>query len=151
MQFENAKNSLEMQKVFEAFPDSKLWVCPGQWSFPFQLPFDWLGIPSKRTNILLADGFPHSDYLDWIPDNWYSFIEKLINELIVNIVMIGLKFDEEKPEMDSSSDIKKGVLLILDNLELLIKISLFKLFLSVSILIGNLSIISLFPLPIKLL
>ena len=61
------------------------------------------------------------------------------------------KFDEEKPEMDSSSDIKKGVLLILDNLELLIKISLFKLFLSVSILIGNLSIISLFPLPIKLL
>ena len=36
-----------------------------------------------------------NDYLDWNPDNWYTFIEKLINELNVNIVMIGLKFDEE--------------------------------------------------------
>ena len=61
-----------------------------------------------------------------------------------------LKSDGEKLEIASSSDIKKGIFLILDNFELLIKISLSKLFLSVSILIGNLKIISPLPLPIKL-
>jgi len=60
------EHKIALPALARAFPDSKIWVCPGQWSFPFQLPFDWLGIPSKRTNILLADGFPHSDYCDWI-------------------------------------------------------------------------------------
>ena len=59
------EHKIGLPALARAFPDSKIWVCPGQWSFPFQLPFDWLGIPSKRTNILLADGFPHSDYCDW--------------------------------------------------------------------------------------
>ncbi len=36
-----------------------------------------------------------NDYLDWNPDNWYLFIEKLINELNLNVVMIGLNFDIE--------------------------------------------------------
>ncbi len=60
------EHKIALPALARAFPDSKIWVCPGQWSFPFQLPFDWLGIPSKRTNILLADGFPHGDYCEWI-------------------------------------------------------------------------------------
>ena len=60
------EHKIALPALARAFPDSKIWVCPGQWSFPFQLPFDWLGIPSKRTNILLADGFPHGNYCDWL-------------------------------------------------------------------------------------
>ncbi len=60
------EHKIALPALARAFPDSKIWVCPGQWSFPFQLPFEWLGIPSKRTNILLADGVPHSDYCDWV-------------------------------------------------------------------------------------
>ena len=59
------EHKVALPALARAFPDSKIWVAPGQWSFPFQLPFDWLGIPANRTNILLADGFPHSDYCDW--------------------------------------------------------------------------------------
>jgi len=60
------EHKIGLPALARAFPNAKLWVCPGQFSFPFQLPFDWLGIPSDRTNILLADGFPHSDYCEWI-------------------------------------------------------------------------------------
>ncbi len=60
------EHKIALPALARAFPKSKIWVCPGQWSFPFQLPFDWLGIPSNRTNILLADGYPHSDFCDWI-------------------------------------------------------------------------------------
>ena len=66
------EHKIALPALARAFPDSKIWVCPGQWSFPFQLPFDWLGIPSKRTNILLADGFPHGDYCDWF--HWDQLI-----------------------------------------------------------------------------
>ncbi|WP_269612533.1 DUF4336 domain-containing protein [Prochlorococcus marinus] len=61
------EHKIALPALARAFPDSRIWVCPGQWSFPFKLPLDWLGIPSKRTNILLADGFPHNEYCDWIP------------------------------------------------------------------------------------
>ena len=30
-------------------------------------------------------------YLDWNPENWKIFIDKLINDLKVNVVMIGIK------------------------------------------------------------
>ena len=60
------EHKIGLPALARAFPNSKIWVCPGQWSFPFQLPIDWLGIPSERTNILLADGLPHSDYCEWI-------------------------------------------------------------------------------------
>ncbi len=60
------EHKIGLPALARAFPNSKIWVCPGQWSFPIQLPLDWLGIPSKRTNILLADGFPYSDYCDWL-------------------------------------------------------------------------------------
>ena len=60
------EHKIGLPALARAFPNAKIWVCPGQFSFPFQLPFDWLGIPSDRTNILLADGFPYEDYCKWI-------------------------------------------------------------------------------------
>ena len=60
------EHKIGLPALARAFPNAKIWLCPGQWSFPFQLPFDWLGIPSNRTNILLADGFPHGDDCEWI-------------------------------------------------------------------------------------
>ena len=60
------EHKIGLPALARAFPNAKLWVCPGQFSFPFQLPFDWLGIPSERTNILLADGFPYADDCEWI-------------------------------------------------------------------------------------
>ena len=60
------EHKIALPALARAFPNSKIWICPGQWSFPFQLPLDWLGIPSERTNILLADGYPHRDCCDWI-------------------------------------------------------------------------------------
>ena len=60
------EHKIGLPALARAFPNAKIWVCPGQFSFPFQLPLDWLGIPSDRTNILLADGFPYEDYCEWI-------------------------------------------------------------------------------------
>ena len=60
------EHKIGLPSLARAFPFAKIWVCPGQFSFPFQLPLDWLGIPSGRTNILLADGFPHDDCCEWI-------------------------------------------------------------------------------------
>jgi hypothetical protein len=60
------EHKIGLPALARAFPNAKIWVCPGQFSFPFQLPFDWLGIPSDRTNILLADGFPYEDFCEWI-------------------------------------------------------------------------------------
>jgi hypothetical protein len=34
------------------FPSAQVFVAPGQWSFPFNLPLGWLGFPMKRTHIL---------------------------------------------------------------------------------------------------
>ncbi len=60
------EHKIALPALARAFPLARLWLCPGQWSFPFQLPFDWLGIPSSRTNILFADGLPHTDCCEWI-------------------------------------------------------------------------------------
>jgi len=40
-------------------------VCPGQWSFPVQLPLAWLGVPSRRTKVLFDDDVPHGDVCAW--------------------------------------------------------------------------------------
>ncbi len=47
-------------KVFVApfaknFPTAQVFVAPGQWSFPLNLPLSWLGLPAKRTHILPSD------------------------------------------------------------------------------------------------
>ena len=34
------------------FPTAQVFVSPGQWSFPVNLPLSWLGLPGKRTRIL---------------------------------------------------------------------------------------------------
>jgi Domain of unknown function (DUF4336) len=34
------------------FPSSQVFVAPGQWSFPINLPLSWLGLPAKRTYTL---------------------------------------------------------------------------------------------------
>ena len=34
------------------FPAAQVFVAPGQWSFPINLPLSWLGLPGKRTHIL---------------------------------------------------------------------------------------------------
>lgn len=37
------------------FPQAQVFVAPGQWSFPLNLPLTWLGFPWKRTQVLPAD------------------------------------------------------------------------------------------------
>jgi Domain of unknown function (DUF4336) len=37
------------------FPAAQVFIAPGQWSFPINLPLSWLGLPSKRTHILPQD------------------------------------------------------------------------------------------------
>lgn len=37
------------------FRNAQVFVAPQQWSFPFNLPLRWLGLPSKRTQILPED------------------------------------------------------------------------------------------------
>jgi hypothetical protein len=43
-----------------------VWVTPGQWSFPLNLPSSWLGFPPGRTRVLGEQGFPHPDELHWL-------------------------------------------------------------------------------------
>ena len=59
------EHKLPLAPLARAFPDAELWVCPGQWSFPVQLPLSWLGVPSRRTKVLLDDGVPHGDVCQW--------------------------------------------------------------------------------------
>lgn len=37
------------------FSDAQVFVAPGQWSFPVNLPLSWLGFPASRTQILPRD------------------------------------------------------------------------------------------------
>ncbi len=37
------------------FPTAQVYVTPGQWSFPVNLPLSWLGFPRDRTHILPAN------------------------------------------------------------------------------------------------
>ncbi|BEV36412.1 DUF4336 domain-containing protein [Synechococcus sp. M16CYN] len=60
------EHKLPLPALARAFPKAELWVCPGQWSFPIQLPLSWLGIPASRTHVLLNDGVPHPEVCDWI-------------------------------------------------------------------------------------
>ena len=59
------EHKLPLGPLARAFPDADIWVCPGQWSFPVQLPLAWLGVPARRTKVLFDDGVPHSDVCAW--------------------------------------------------------------------------------------
>ena len=60
------EHKLPMGPLARAFPEADLWVCPGQWSFPINLPLSWLGVPAGRTRVLLNDGVPHPEVCEWI-------------------------------------------------------------------------------------
>ena len=60
------EHKLPLAPLARAFPKADLWVCPGQWSFPVQLPLAWLGVPERRTRVLLDDGVPHPEICDWL-------------------------------------------------------------------------------------
>ena len=59
------EHKISLPALARAFPSSTLWICPGQWSFPFRLPLDWIGIPSNRTKILFHDGLPYPEFFEW--------------------------------------------------------------------------------------
>ena len=60
------EHKLPVPAMARAFPQAEVWVTPGQWSFPIQLPLPWLGFPSARTRILGEQGYPHADELTWL-------------------------------------------------------------------------------------
>ncbi|QDL09346.1 hypothetical protein DP113_16775 [Brasilonema octagenarum UFV-E1] len=49
------------------FPNAQVFVTPKQWSFPLNLPLSWLGLPSKRTQLLPEDSSqtPFADEFDY--------------------------------------------------------------------------------------
>nr|WP_254216982.1 DUF4336 domain-containing protein [Synechococcus sp. CCY 9618] len=61
------EHKLPVPAMARAFPAAQVWVTPKQWSFPLSLPSAWLGFPPSRTRVLLTDGVPHGDQLDWLP------------------------------------------------------------------------------------
>ena len=60
------EHKLPLGPLARAFPGAEIWVCPGQWSFPVQLPLAWLGVPARRTKVLFDDGIPHGDVCEWL-------------------------------------------------------------------------------------
>ena len=61
------EHKVPVPAMARAFPGAQVWVTPRQWSFPLQLPASWLGFPRERTRVLLEEGVPHADELDWLP------------------------------------------------------------------------------------
>ena len=59
------EHKLPVPAMARAFPGADVWVTPGQWSFPVQLPLPWLGFPAGRTRVLGEQGYPHADELRW--------------------------------------------------------------------------------------
>ncbi|NJM76204.1 MAG: DUF4336 domain-containing protein [Acaryochloridaceae cyanobacterium RU_4_10] len=49
------------------FPEAQVFVAPHQWSFPFNLPLSWLGLPRNRTHVLPAEPSkaPFTDEFDY--------------------------------------------------------------------------------------
>ncbi|MBD0269490.1 MAG: DUF4336 domain-containing protein [Cyanobacteria bacterium Co-bin8] len=49
------------------FPKAQVFVAPEQWSFPVNLPLNWLGLPADRTQILPAESSrsPFGDQFDY--------------------------------------------------------------------------------------
>ncbi|NEP16764.1 MAG: DUF4336 domain-containing protein [Leptolyngbya sp. SIO4C1] len=49
------------------FPSAQVYVTPGQWSFPFNLPLSWLGFPNQRTQGLpiQSSAAPFADEFDY--------------------------------------------------------------------------------------
>ena len=58
------EHKIGLPALSRIFKDAEIWLCPGQWSFPINLPLDFLGIPSKRSRILFEEGTPHTTPLN---------------------------------------------------------------------------------------
>ncbi len=61
------EHKLPLPATARAFPKAAIWICPGQWTYPISLPSALLGIPAKRTKLLLKQGFPHPETCSWLP------------------------------------------------------------------------------------
>jgi hypothetical protein len=50
------------------FPQAEVYVTPGQWSYPLNLPLPWLGLPRDRTRLLPQDSsqVPFADQVDYV-------------------------------------------------------------------------------------
>ena len=59
------EHKIGLPALSRIFKDAEIWLCPGQWSFPINLPLDFLGIPSKRSRILFEEGTPHANSFKW--------------------------------------------------------------------------------------
>lgn len=46
------------------YPSATVYIAPGQWSFPINLPLSWLGLPADRTKILGKEN-PFGDRFDY--------------------------------------------------------------------------------------
>ena len=98
------EHKISLPALARAFPKANLWICPGQWSFPVQLPLDWLGIPKSRTRILFADGLPNKDSCEWFSlgpldiglgrFQEVSCFHKTSKSLLVTDALVGI---EDKP------------------------------------------------------
>tara|TARA_B100002051_G_scaffold267562_1_gene296217 strand:- start:2415 stop:3611 length:1197 start_codon:yes stop_codon:yes gene_type:complete len=60
------EHKLPLAPLARAFPQAEVWVTPGQWSFPVKLPSSWLGLPPRRTKVLLEDGLPYPEICQWM-------------------------------------------------------------------------------------
>ncbi len=59
------EHKIGLPAILRIFNEADIWICPGQWSFPLNLPLDFLGIPSSRTKVLFEDGTPFEGLLKW--------------------------------------------------------------------------------------
>ena len=59
------EHKIGLPALSRIFYNADIWLCPGQWSFPINLPLDFLGIPSSKTKILFENGTPFKDQMAW--------------------------------------------------------------------------------------
>jgi len=58
------EHKIGLPALSRIFKDAEIWLCR-QWSFPINLPLDFLGIPSKRSRVLFEEGTPHTNSFKW--------------------------------------------------------------------------------------
>tara|TARA_Y100000589_G_scaffold331499_1_gene385321 strand:+ start:8383 stop:9555 length:1173 start_codon:yes stop_codon:yes gene_type:complete len=101
------EHKIGLPALSRIFSDAEIWLCPGQWSFPINLPLDFIGIPSNRTKIFFRDGVPFEDICQWKslgPINLglgrfqeISCFHKPTGTLNVTDVIVGI--DQKPPEI----------------------------------------------------
>lgn len=91
------------------FPQAQVFVAPNQWSYPVQLPLNWLGFPKGRTQVLPADSAatPFSEEFDYTllgpinlglgPFGEAAFYHRRSQSLLVTDTLISVP--DEPPEV----------------------------------------------------